>query len=382
MKRDLLIIAGESSGDLHGASLIRELKKLDKDISVFGIGGNKMKAKGMETLYHINQVSFLGLVEVVKHIPFMQQVKAQLVAESLKRNIKTAVLIDYPGFNLSIAKELKAHGINLIYYISPQVWAWGAGRIKKIRKIINKMLVILPFEEKLFSDAGIDTEFVGHPLLEQISDYKFLTKDKLFAKYNLIAGKEILLVLPGSRKQEVKMIFPSVIDAAEKLAEEFNLQTIVACSEDIDENVFSELSSAKNYKLIKGNTYDLLKHSKFGIIKSGTSTLEAGLFELPMVIVYKTHNLTFQIGKRFVKIDRIGLVNIVLNEMVVPELLQHEADTENIIKKCKEILSKKEKYNSIKEKLGKLKENLGTHGASSRAAESVFKMMNKEAGIK
>jgi len=178
------------------------------------------------------------------------------------------------------------------------------------------------------------------------------------------------------------MIFPSVIDAAEKLAEEFNLQTVVACSEDIDENVFSELSSAKNYKLIKGNTYDLLKHSKFGIIKSGTSTLEAGLFELPMVIVYKTHNLTFQIGKRFVKIDRIGLVNIVLNEMVVPELLQHDAGTENIIKKCKEILNSKEKYNSIKEKLGKLKENLGTHGASARAAESVFKMMNQEAGIK
>ncbi len=382
MKRNLLIVAGESSGDLHGASLIKELKKLDKDISVFGIGGNKMKAEGMETLYHINQVSFLGLVEVLKHIPFMQKVKARLVAEALKRNIKTAVLIDYPGFNLSIAKDLKSYGINLIYYISPQIWAWGAGRIRKIKKIMSKMLVILPFEEKLFGDAGIDTEFVGHPLLEQIYNYKFLSKEELFAEYNLDKEKEILLVLPGSRKQEVKMLFPSVIDAAEKLAEEFHLQTIVACSEDIDENVFNELSPAKNYKLIKGNTYDLLKYSKFGIIKSGTSTLEAGLFGLPMVIVYKTNSLTFEIGKRVVKLDRIGLVNIVLNEMVAPELLQKDANTENIVDKCKEILLDAGKYNSIKEKLGKLKENLGTHGASARAAESIFNMMNKEAGIK
>ncbi len=372
-------MAGESSGDLHGASLIRELKKLDKDISVFGIGGNKMKAEGMETIYHINQVSFLGFVEVLKHIPFMQKVKAELVIEALKREIKTAVLIDYPGFNLQIANELKPHGINLIYFISPQVWAWGAGRIHKIKKLINKMLVILPFEEKLFSDAGIDTEFIGHPLLEQVANYNFLTKEELFAKYNLDSNKEILLVLPGSRKQEVKMLFPTVINAAEKLAAEFNLQTVVACSEDIDEKVFSELSPASNYKLIKGSTYDLLKYSKFGIIKSGTSTLEAGLFELPMIIVYRTNNLTFEIGKRVVKLDRIGLVNIVLNEMVVPELLQKDAGTDNIIKKCREILSSKEKYNSIKEKLGKLKENLGTQGASKRAAESVFKMMNIEA---
>jgi lipid-A-disaccharide synthase len=379
LKHELLIIAGETSGDLHGASLIRELKKLDKDISVFGIGGNKMKAEGMETIYHINQVSFLGFVEVLKHIPFMQKVKAQLVIEALKREIKTAVLIDYPGFNLQIAKELKPHGIHLVYFISPQVWAWGAGRIHKIKKLINKMLVILPFEEKLFSDAGIDTEFIGHPLLEQISNYNFLSKEELFAKYNLDSNKEILLVLPGSRRQEVKMLFPTVINAAEKLAAEFNFQTVVACSEDIDEKVFGELSSASNYKLIKGNTYDLLKYSRFGIIKSGTSTLEAGLFELPMVIVYKTNNLTFEIGKRVVKLDRIGLVNIVLNEMVVPELLQKDAGTDSIIKTCREILSSKEKYNSIKEKLGKLKDNLGTQGASKRAAESVFKMMNNEA---
>jgi len=379
LKRELLIVAGESSGDLHGASFIRELKKLDKDITVFGIGGNKMKAEGMETIYHINQVSFLGFVEVLKHIPFMQKVKARLVIEALKREIKTAVLIDYPGFNLQIANELKPHGINLIYFISPQVWAWGAGRIHKIKKLISKMLVILPFEEKLFSDAGIDTEFVGHPLLEQVANYNFLTKEELFAKYNLDSNKEILLVLPGSRRQEVKMLFPAVINAAEKLAAEFNLQTVVACSEDIEEKVFRDLSSASDYKLIKGSTYDLLKYSKFGIIKSGTSTLEAGLFELPMVIVYKTNNLTFEIGKRVVKLDRIGLVNIVLNEMVVPELLQKDTGTDNIVNKCRDILSSNEKYNSIKEKLGRLKDNLGTQGASKRAAESVFKMMNNEA---
>ena len=377
MNKNLLIIAGETSGDLHGASLIRELKKLDMDISITGIGGNKMKTEGMELIYHLNQMSFLGLIEILRHIPFVKKVQAELIKEVKKRNIRTAVLIDYPGFNLSIAQKLKKLGIKIIYFISPQVWAWGAGRIKKIKRLIDKMLVILPFEEELFRKNKINVEFIGHPLLEQIENYKFLTREELFDKFNLDKKKEILLLLPGSRIQEVKKIFPDSICAADKLAKEFNLQVSVACSEDIDEKIFYGLTSLSDFKIIKGYTYDLYRQSKFGIIKSGTSTLEAGLFGLPMLIVYSTHPLTYYIGRKVVKIDRIGLVNIVAEEMIVPELLQQEANPEKIYETAKSILSDNLKYETIKNKLSSLKNRLGSSGASKRAAETVYSYLVK-----
>lgn len=377
MNKNLLIIAGETSGDLHGASLIRELKKLDMDISIAGIGGNKMKAEGMELIFHLNQMSFLGLIEIIRHIPFVKKVQSDLIKEVKKRNIQTAVLIDYPGFNLSIAQKLKKLGVKIIYFISPQVWAWGAGRIKKIKRLIDKMLVILPFEEELFRKNNIDVEFIGHPLLEQIENYKFLNREELFNKFNFDKKKEILLLLPGSRQQEVKKIFPDAICAADKLSKEFNLQVVVACSEDIDEKIFYGLTTISDFKVIKGYTYDLYRQSKFGIIKSGTSTLEAGLFGLPMLIVYSTHPLTFYIGRKVVKIDRIGLVNIVAEEMIVPELLQQEANPEKIYETAKSILSDKLKYETIKNKLGSLKSRLGSSGASKRAAEVVYSYLVK-----
>ena len=232
--KNLMIIAGEISGDLHGASLIKELKKLDPEINIFGIGGDKMQEAGMQLSYHINRMAFLGFAEVIRHIPFIKKVQKELLDLIKTENINTVVLIDYPGFNLSIAKKLKVLNVRIIYYISPQIWAWGGGRINKIKKLVNKMLVVFPFEEKLYSDHNINVEFVGHPLLERLKDYGFLSKEKLFEKYNLNKNKEILLILPGSREQEVKHIFPEVIKAAVKLAEEFNLQVVTACSSNID----------------------------------------------------------------------------------------------------------------------------------------------------
>jgi lipid-A-disaccharide synthase len=377
LNKNLLIIAGETSGDLHGASLIRELRRIDKEVSIAGIGGNRMKAQGMELLFHLRQMSFLGLIEILRHIPFVKKVQAELINEVKKRNIKTAVLIDYPGFNLSIANKLKKLGISIIYFISPQVWAWGTGRIKKIKKLVDKMLVILPFEEKLFRENNIDAEYIGHPLMEQIENYKLLSRDELFDKLNLNKTQEILLLLPGSRLQEVKKIFPEVISAADKLSKEFNLQVVVACSEDIDEKIFSNLTSLSGFRVSKGFTYDLYKHSKFGIIKSGTSTLEAGLFCLPMVIVYSTHPLTFYVGRKVVKIDRIGLVNIIAGEMVVPELIQKEANPVKIYETAKSILSDELKYEAIKKSLSKLKNKLGKAGASKRAAEIIYTYLDK-----
>ena len=379
--KNVLIIAGEVSGDLHGASLIRELKKLDSSLKIFGIGGDKMRAEGMELIYHIDKMAFLGFVEVIKHLPFIKKVQRDIIDEVKKRKVREVVLIDYPGFNLNLAKKLKALEpelkLKLIYYITPQVWAWGKGRVNKIKELFNKVLVVFPFEEKFFKSKNVNAEFVGHPLIQEINSYKFLTKDQLNKKFDLDSAKEILLILPGSRKQEVESIFPEAIKAANKLSDEFNMQIVVACSSSIDEKVFYGLTDQKNFKVIKDHTYDLLKHSKFGIVKSGTSTLEAGLMELPMVIIYKTSMLTYKIGKSLVKIKNIGMANIVLDEQVVPELIQNEANAGNIYDTAKNILSNNALLNQTKLKLRRIKEVLGDKNAPQNAAKIIYSLLDE-----
>jgi len=372
-----MIIAGEESGDMHGAGLIKELKNINPAINIFGIGGDKMIAAGMDAQFNIKQMAFLGFIEVIKHLPFINKVKHILIKKIEAEGINTIVLIDYPGFNLNLAKQLHKSGKRLIYYISPQIWAWGLGRIKKIRRLITKMIVVFPFEEKLYKDENIDVEYVGHPLIEHIENYSFSSKDDLFNKLGLEKGKEILLLLPGSRKHEINKIFPECISAADKIAKEYNLQTVVACSENINESIFRNVSTNTNYKIAKGCTYDLMKYSAFGIIKSGTSTLEAGYFQLPFVCVYSTNVLTYWLGKKVVKINNIAMVNIILGENVIDELIQADANSENIFLKCSAILKDKAIYDSIKLKLGKIKEKLGGVGASSRAANLVYKLLNE-----
>ncbi|MBK7227546.1 MAG: lipid-A-disaccharide synthase [Ignavibacteriales bacterium] len=379
--KNVLIVAGEASGDLHGASLIRELKKLDSSLKICGIGGDKMKAEGMELIYHIDKMAFLGFVEVIKHLPFIKKVQRDLIDEVKKRNVTQLVLIDYPGFNLSIAKKLKQLEpelkLELIYYITPQVWAWGKGRVNKIRELFKKVLVVFPFEEKFFKEKNVNAEFVGHPLIQEINGYDFKSRNLLDKKFDLYPTKEILLILPGSRKQEVKSIFPEAIKAAEKIADELDMQIIVACSSNLDEKIFYELTNEKNFKVIKDHTYDLMKHSKFGIVKSGTSTLEAGLLELPMIIVYKTSALTYAIGKSLVKIKNFGMANIILGEQVVPELIQNDANADKIYDEAKNILSDDDLYEDIKRKLSRIKKVLGDKDAPKNAAKIIYSLMNE-----
>jgi lipid-A-disaccharide synthase len=373
----LLIVAGEASGDMHGASLVREIKRLNPEVAISGIGGSRMQAEGMNILFHINQMAFLGFAEVVRHLPFIRKVQARLIEEVKTKDINTVVLIDYPGFNLSIAKKLKAMGLKVIYYISPQVWAWGKGRLRKIKKVVDEMIVILPFEEKFFRDKGINVEYVGHPLLEQIERYKYLTKDGLYELFALDRTKDILLVLPGSRLQEIKRIFPEVILAAAEVSEKFNLQTVVACSANIDEDIFRQLAPAgASFKVVKDHTYDLFRYARFGIIKSGTSTLEAALFELPMVVVYATSYLTYLIGKSLISIDKISLVNIIAGDKIVEELIQNEVNKEKIVSACKAVLSDEEHYSSMKDRLRALQKRLGITGVSKRCAEIVLGYMS------
>ena len=372
-----MIITGEVSGDLIGGSLIRELKSLNPDLYVNGIGGDRMKSEGMEVLYHTDQMAFLGFAEVVKHLSFIWRVQNNLIDVIKKEKINCVVLIDYPGFNLSIAKKLKPLGVKVIYYVSPQLWAWAKGRVKKVRRLVDKMLVVFPFEVEFYQKENVKVEYVGHPLVERINQYKFLSRDEFFSKFNLDKQKEILLVMPGSRKQEVKAIFPEIIVAAVRLAKQFNLQVVVARSKNIDEKYLRQNSSSEKYITIEDHNYELMKYSHFGIIKSGTSTLEAGFFALPMVVIYKTNPLTYMIGKQLVKLDRIGMVNILLDEMVVPELIQSDANLENIFNTVSKILSDDQVYENAKIKLGKVREKLGSDGASKKAALSILEILNE-----
>ena len=376
-EKNILVLAGEASGDLHGAALIKAMKAIDPSLSFYGIGGDEMKSEGMLLLYHINKMAFLGFVEVIKHLPFIKKVQTDVLKLVEEKNIQTCVLIDYPGFNLSIAKKLNVMERKIIYYISPQIWAWGKHRIHKIKKLVNKMLVLFPFEETFYKKAGVDATFVGHPLIERINNYSFVERNEFFSQNNLDVQKDILLVLPGSRIQEVAKIFPSVIEGAVAVAKKFNLQVVVGCSSNIDEKTFKKLSREKDYLVIKNKSYELFKYAKLGIIKSGTSTLEAALFGLPMVIVYRTNALTYFIGKKLVTLRSIGLANIIAGETVVPELIQNAVNTKNILNECSNFLSDVSFYKSVSEKLKSLKDVLGNKHASKTAAEIIIASINE-----
>jgi lipid-A-disaccharide synthase len=285
-------------------------------------------------------------------------------------------LVDYPGFNLSIAKKLRAYGVKIIYYVSPQIWAWGKNRINNMKTLVDKMLVVFPFEEELYKKNGIDVEFTGHPIVERINQYNFLTKEELYNRFNIEKNKELLLIMPGSRNQEIRKMLRESVKAANRLADKFNMQIVVACSENMDENIFKSLIRTENFKIIKGFTYDLMKNAKFGIIKSGTSTLEAGYFSLPMIIVYRTSFLSYFIGRQLITLDRIGMVNILLDEKVVPELIQTDVNENTIFFEAEKILSDKKNYHLIKSKLENIKSKLGSMNASENAAKTIFEIIN------
>ncbi len=371
-----MIIAGEASGDLHGAGLIEAIKSLNPEIQFFGMGGDKMIAAGLNAQMNAKRMAFLGFAEVIRHLPFIMKVENSLIKKIKEEDIKTLVLIDYPGFNLRFARKAKELGLKIIYYISPQVWAWGKKRVKKIKELVDKMIVVFPFEETFYRGKGVEAVFAGHPLIERIDSYNFLSKEELYKKFNLAGGKEILLLLPGSRKHEIRKIFPVSVKAAIKLAQKLNMQVVVACSENLDENLLIKQYSSPDYKIIKGFTYDLMKHSRFGIIKSGTSTLEAGIISLPYIVIYSTSSLTYYLGRMVVDIKNLAISNILLGENVVEELIQNDLTEENIIAHAERILSDNSRYETIKKNLGRLRSILGTGKASHKAARIIIDYVN------
>ncbi|MFH1198216.1 MAG: lipid-A-disaccharide synthase [bacterium] len=377
MTKKILIVAGEASGDLHGSSLIREMKKIDNNYEFLGIGGDRMIAAGLNAKYHIKDMAFLGFFEILKHLPFIRRVKNDLLKLVEVEGITSVILIDYPGFNLNIAGKLKERGVKIIYYISPQIWAWGKNRINKIKKLVDKMIVVFPFEESIYLKAGVDAEYAGHPLIAGINNYSFVPKEQFMIEQKLDNAKKILLVMPGSRLQEIKRIFPESIKAASRLAKEYNLQIVVACAQNLDENLFESFKAQFDFKVVKGFTYELLKYSHLGIIKSGTSTLEAGLFSLPCVVVYSTSWISYKIGKALIKVTNIAMANLILGETVMPELIQHDANENKIFEECKKLLDDDGIYDTMKKKLSGIREILKGENGSAKAAQIILSTINE-----
>ena len=352
------IIAGEASGDLHGSNLIKELKKLDASAIIRCWGGDKMQQAGGELVKHYRELAFMGFWEVLKNIfTILRNLKfCKKDIEQFQPDV--LILIDYPGFNLRIAKWAKQKGLRIVYYISPQVWAWKENRVKMMKETIDKMIVILPFEKDYFKNKwNWDVEYVGHPLVEVVESEKSKVKSQK------ISDKEIIALLPGSRKQEILKKLPVMLEVSKAFP---SYQFIVAKAPGLDDNFYSHLLNPyNNVSAVSGKTYDLLMQAKAALVTSGTATLETALFGVPEVVCYKGSFLSYEIGRRLVKVKYISLVNLIMDKLVVTELIQHDMNVKNLEHELKELLTNEGQIFQLKKDYADLKGRLSQNGPDS-----------------
>ncbi|MCX5667616.1 MAG: lipid-A-disaccharide synthase [Candidatus Omnitrophica bacterium] len=373
MARSILIVAGEPSGDLHASNLVKDLKSLKTDLEFFGLGGLLCKEAGVDIDFDIKRLAVIGLVDVLKNIFTIGKVFKGILKKVDSRKTDLAILVDYPGFNLRLAKELSKRGVPVIYYISPQVWAWGADRISIIKKCVAKILVFFKFEEDLYKKRGVSSEFVGNPLLETVKTT--LTKDEILKKYNLSKTKPVIALLPGSRAMEIKTLLKIMAGSAGIIAKELpGAQFVVAKYKHLPAALYEEVLKEQplDIRIVDGDSYNILSVSYFAIVASGTATLETAIIGTPFVIMYKVGLVNYIAYKIVAKTRVLGLVNVVAGRVIVPELLQYDATPEKIARESLEILRDGRKRAAIVSELARVKASLGAPGASHRAARAIL----------
>ncbi|MEN8121518.1 MAG: lipid-A-disaccharide synthase [Bacteroidota bacterium] len=364
------IIAGEASGDLHASNLMHELKKVDTNAQFRVWGGDLMQQQGGQIVKHYKNLAFMGFVEVLKNLGTIKKNFKLCKTDLLDFKPDLLILVDYPGFNLRMAKFAKENNIKTYYYISPKIWAWKKSRAWKIKKYIDKMFVIFPFEKDFYKNYDYKVEYVGNPLIDEIEKKKEnLSEKELFLETNSLSGKPIIAVLAGSRKQEIKYILPEMLQVTNNFPD---YQFVLAGAPGLTKESYETYIKDYPIKVIFNQTYDILKHAHAAVVTSGTATLEAALFDVPQAVVYKMHNLTYEIGKYFIYIKYFSLVNIIMQKAIVQELLQKKLP-EKIQKELSKILFDKEYRNLMLENYNLLKEALGQEGASKRTAEVIYK---------
>jgi lipid-A-disaccharide synthase len=373
-----LIIAGEASGDLHGSNLVSALKVLLPHARFSGMGGSRMRKAGVETLFGIERMGAVGVIEVLGDFGHYYKVYRELMKEIASCQYDAVILIDYPTLNLRLAKQGRRFDCPVFFFISPQIWAWRKGRIKEIRESVRKMFVILPFEEKLYLDAGVDAEFLGHPFIDMVHPSR--PREESREKYCLGPGVKTIGLLPGSRMNEINSLLDVMIQAAEKIRNELgSCQFLLPIADSINPELIRQRLGANplGIQLIEGEAYDVMNSCDTLIIASGSATLEAGILGCPMVIIYKLNPLTYWLARLLIKVPFIGLVNIVADERVVPELIQDKVTAKNISAEALATLRDPEREQVVRERLLKIKDSLGEPGVMKVVAKRIADFMDE-----
>ena len=375
-EKTVMIIAGEASGDMHGAHLVREMLKCNSALKFYGIGGNKLRREGVELLADAADMAVVGLTEVISKLGSILKIMALMKKSMDERRPDLVILIDYPDFNLPLAKAAHKRGIKVFYYISPQVWAWRKGRIKQIKKTVNKMAVILPFEVETYRAKGFEANYVGHPLLDMVkTNY---SKQESRKKFDLAEDKITIGILPGSRMSEIKKLMSELVRAAQILKREIpDAQFVLPLADTLDETIITEYISGADVqiKVISGHTYDVITCSDLALVASGTATLETALLSVPMIVVYKISALSYFIGKLIIDVKNISLVNIIAGKTIVPELIQSDASGAQIAAEALSILKNQDKRQEMINELQSIHSRLGEPGAARRTAQIAIDML-------
>lgn len=364
------IIAGEASGDLHASNLIKALQQQDANADFRAWGGHMMEQAGAVVVKHYRDLAFMGFTQVLMNLRTIFRNLAFCKADILEYNPDALILVDYPGFNLRIAKWAKEQGLKIIYYISPQVWAWKENRVKSIKECVDKMLVILPFEKEFYAKWNYEVEYVGHPLVEVIDAFKQNTTADKNSTTDLFSSDKIIALLPGSRKQEILKKLPVMLEVSKYFPE----YTFVVAKAPGQDDVFYNdmLRNYANVKSVSGKTYNLLIHAKAALVTSGTATLETALFGVPEVVCYKGSAVEYEIAKRIIKIKYISLVNLIMNKLVVKELIQHELTVENVKNELSQLLTSADRKQQLLQDYAALRNLLSQGGhASFNAAKAI-----------
>lgn len=378
MSNTLFIVAGESSGDMRAAELLTELRKINPSLRLEGYGSSAMQASGVKIHYDLPSVAVVGFTDVIKKYPFFRKIFYSCLETIDKIKPKAVMLVDYPGFNLRLARQLKKRNIPVIYYVSPQVWAWANWRVKEIARNINKMLVILPFEVDFYKKTSLDVEFVGHPLIDKFKPSNNI--EVLRKNFNISNEKTIIAILSGSRKKEVKRILPITLKAAEIISKIMpNVVFIISKTPHLSDNLYEKIiaSTPIKYSLASQNMHDIIAVSDFCWVTSGTATLETALGLKPHFIIYKTTLITFYLAKLLVTIPFLGLINIVAGNEIIPEFIQNKANPKIIAKKTIAILSDPKKTTTIVNNLKETILKMGKPNAAENAAKAVQKFLAK-----
>ncbi|MDH4219989.1 MAG: lipid-A-disaccharide synthase [Candidatus Aminicenantes bacterium] len=372
----ILIIAGENSGEKHGAQLVRQFKKIQPSFTFYGIGGQHMAEEGVRLLYSVEDLALVGFFEIITHIPRLKRIFNHLEKETQRSNPVAAVLIDSPDFNLRLAKRLKKLSIPVLYYVSPTVWAWRRRRLKAIKKTVEKMLLIFPFEEKIYKQNSIPAIYIGHPLKERVK--LSLSRENFLKKHKLDSGKIIILILPGSRKSEVKYHMPTLIQAIENIKREFDAQFLLLLAENLKEDHVTSVipPHLDKLKILKQDGYEALAYSDIALSSCGTANLEAALLGTPVVSFYRISPLSYHLGVRFVKIKNYSIVNILAGEKVIPELIQRHFTAENLLRETRRILGSETVRSEMRVHFDRINYLLGDKVASENAARELEKMVS------